>query len=180
MFLFYNKIGNTEQNATKLLEILFAPRFLKCDDSQFVDSKKNQSSIECSYSGNPAPVLNWIRQTDKKPLTPDTGITIEVKNESYGKYKSILTFNREKLVSMPLIPKTTGNGNKTEENFYQQMLNDGFIAQLTFSGNEKDKRVITIARDPNQIRSFSSIGSTIYSLSPMLLSFLLIVHIHQR
>ncbi|CAF3532253.1 unnamed protein product [Rotaria sp. Silwood1] len=173
--------GNSEQQSSKVLEVLFAPRFMKCDESQYVDSKKNKSTIECSYSGNPQPALIWIRQIDKKPLTSDNnGITIETKNESFGKYKSIITLDRNKLMLMPIIMKTNGQQNKTEANYYQQLLNDGFLVQLNVNGNDKGKRVIRIVRDVNQIRSFSSNSSTIISFSSMLLSFLLILHIHQR
>ncbi|CAF2650046.1 unnamed protein product [Rotaria sp. Silwood2] len=172
--------GSSEQQSSKVLEVLFAPRFLKCDESQYVDSKKNHSTIECSFSGNPQPALIWLRSIDKKPFLSDNGITIEIKNESYGKYKSIITLDRNKLMSIPITMKINGQQNKTEENYYQQLLTDGFIAQLNVNGNDKDKRVIHIVRDANQIRSLSSNNSTIISFSSMLLSFLLILYINQR
>ncbi|CAF1160503.1 unnamed protein product [Rotaria sordida] len=174
--------GNTEQQASKVLEVLFAPRFIKCNESQYIDPKKNQSIIECSFSGNPQPTLIWFRQTDKKPLLSDNngGIIINIKNESYGKYKSILTLNKNKLISMPITKIINGQGNKTDENYYQQLLNDGFSVQLNVNGIDKGKRIINIVRDVNQIRSLSSNSSMIISFSSMLLSFLLILHIHQR
>ncbi|CAF4870574.1 unnamed protein product, partial [Rotaria sp. Silwood2] len=39
------------------------------------------ATIECSYSGNPAPTLTWFRQTDEKPIKTETGIAIETKDE---------------------------------------------------------------------------------------------------
>ncbi len=173
------RIGSKEQHATKTLDVLFTPQFFKCADRQYVDSKKDRSSIECSYSGNPQPKLTWYRQSDQKPLTYDNGITIENKDEQQGKYKSIITFDRNKLISIPLIT-TNAQGNTSGENYYQQLLNNGFIVKLTVNGNDKGTRLISIVRDASQIRSKLSDSSTTMSLSSILLAFLFILHIIQR
>ncbi len=185
-FFFLFRIGNTEQHTTKTLDVLFGARFLKCEESQFVDLKKEQSTIECSYSGNPQPKLTWFRQIDQKPITSDIGITIDTKDENNGKYKSVVTFDRNKLISISLSttsPSTTttnGQENLAGENYYQQLLNNGFIVKLTLNGNEKATRIINIVQDANQMRSKLLNNSITMSLSSILLSFLLILHIIQR
>jgi hypothetical protein len=154
--------GNSEHHATKFLEILFTPRFLTCDERQHVDSTKEKSTIECSYSGNPQPKLTWLRQTDEKPITSDLGITIETKDEHHGKYKSIVTFDRDKLVVIPLTTTTkspnapsdtTPQPKVTGDNYYQQLLNGGFTAKLTYNNEDKGSKKINIVGDANQARS---------------------------
>jgi hypothetical protein len=175
--------GNTEQQTSKNLDVLFAANFLKCDDRQFVDSKKEQSTIECSYTGNPQPTLHWLRQKDQKSITPDVGITIETKEEQQpGKYKSIVKFDRNKLLSIPLTTTTFTNnqGDTSGENYYQQLLNSGFTVKLTVNGNDKGMRTINIVHDATQARSSLSDGSTKISLSSILFTFLFIIHLIRR
>jgi len=166
--------GSTEQQVTKTLEILFAARFLKCEERQYVDSKVDQSSIECSYSGNPQPKLNWHRQSDQAPLVSDGGFKIETKDEQNGKYKSIFTFDRNKLITIPSQENLSG------ENYYQQLLSKGFSVKLTVNGIEKATRNINIERDVKRMRSGSWNKSMKISCSTILLSFLLILQIIQR
>lgn len=177
----FNKIGSTNQEATKTLDVLFAASFTKCDERQFVDSKKEQSSIECSYRGNPPPKLTWLRQSDQKPITSDIGIHIDTKDEHNGKYKSIVTFDRNRLTSNSY-PITTTTTTATQEylsgeNYYQQLLNKGFLVKLIVNGNEKNSRNIHIVRDVNQIRANSLNNSIIYSYSSILFTFLVLLHI---
>jgi len=113
--------------------------------------------------------------------TSDIGITIDIKDEQNGKYKSILTLDRNKLISIPLPTTTNDQGNTSGENYYQQLLNNGFSVKLTVNGNDKGTRLINIVRDVNQVRSkYLDNNSITISLSSMLLSFLLILHIIQR
>lgn len=175
--------GNSEQQINQTLEVLFTPRFVKCDENQFIDTKKNQSTIKCSYSGNPQPTLIWLRTTDQKPITTDFGITIDTKNDTHGQYESVVTFNRSKLITIPLTTTTTvttNNQNKSEANYYEQLLNNGFIVQLLVHGVEKDRRTINIIRDADEMRAILSDKSTTISLSSMLLSFLFILYIIQN
>ncbi|CAF0776165.1 unnamed protein product [Rotaria sordida] len=191
--------GNTEQHATKVLDVLFTPRFLKCEEKQYVNSTKENATIECSYSGNPAPTLTWFRQIDEKPIKPETGITIETKDEHHGKYKSIVIFDREKLISMPSTTTLTtttiksSNGksdliNKPKaiagDNYYQQLLNDGFIVKLTHNDEVKGFHKITIVSDINEVRSTKLDNSSIktiqnLSTSIILLSFLTVLYMIQ-
>lgn len=173
--------GKVDEQASKVLDVLFGPRFNKCEENQYVDMKKNLSTIECAYSGNPQPNLLWLRQSDKKPITSDVGITVQVKNETNGKYRSIVTFEQQKLINISTISKTNGQTNKSENNYFEQLLNDGFIVQLNVNGNDKGRRLIKIVRDENQIRSLTVNKSTTISYSSiLLLSFLLILHMLQR
>jgi len=188
--------GNTEQHAIKNLEVLFTPRFLKCDERQHVDSSKEKSTIECSYSGNPQPKLTWLRQTDEKPITSDMGITIETKDEHHGKYRSIVTFDRDKLIAIPLTTTTTTKAptdqthttpqpKTTGDNYYQQLLNGGFMAKLTYNNEDKGTQKISIVGDANQARSKNIDNSTIkpiQNLSPsiILFSFLIILYMIQH
>ncbi|CAF0902015.1 unnamed protein product [Adineta steineri] len=168
--------GNQEQTVSKTLDVLFTPHFLTCAERQYVDPRKDQSSIECSYRGNPQPKLTWLRQSDQKLLTSDNGITIDIKDEQKGKYRSIVTFDRAKLITIPLLPT-----NKTsEENYYQQLLNNGFIVKLTVNNNDKGTRLINIVRDASQIQAKFINSSTTISLSTISLAFLLILHIIYR
>jgi hypothetical protein len=179
IFSFRFKLGSTTQETAKTLDVLFAATFTKCEERQFVDAKKDQSAIECSYRGNPQPKLTWLRQSDQKPITSDYGVHIDTKDESNGKYKSIVTFDRNRLTSIPL-PTTTsthGQENPSGENYYQQLLNKGFLVKLTVNGNEKNSRNINIVRDVNQIRSNSLNNSITYSYSSILFTFLLLLHI---
>ncbi|CAF0955827.1 unnamed protein product [Adineta ricciae] len=158
--------GNTERVATETLNVLFTPNFLDCSERQFVDPRKDQSSIECSYNGNPAPQLTWLRQSDQRLVTSDAGITIETKDESKGKYRSIVTFDRNKLTSLPLPPMKNGS----VENYYQYLLNNGFLVKLTVNGNEKGTRAIKIVKDARQVQSkVSSSSTTTISLATMIL-----------
>jgi len=111
------------------------------------------------------------------------GITLETKDEYNGKYKSIVTFDRNKLISIPILTTTTtksGQETSSGENYYQQLLNNGFTVRLTTSGQEKGTRNINIVRDVNQLRSNSLNSSITLSYSSIILSFLLILHIIQR
>ncbi|CAF3374778.1 unnamed protein product [Rotaria sp. Silwood1] len=187
--------GNTEQHALKVLDVLFTPRFLKCDEKQYVNSTKENATIECSYSGNPAPTLTWFHQTDEKPIRSETGITIETKDEHHGKYKSVVTFDREKLIAIPLTTTTmapSSNGKSdttikpkaTGDNYYQQLLTDGFIVKLTYNNEEKGLHKINIVSDVNEVRSNaldSSSIKTIHNLSTsiMFLLFLTILYMIQ-
>ncbi|CAF4657010.1 unnamed protein product [Rotaria sp. Silwood1] len=188
--------GNTEHHALKVLDVLFTPRFLKCDEEQYVNSTKENATIECSYSGNPAPTLTWFHQTDEKPIKSETGITIETKDEHHGKYKSIVTFDREKLIAMSLTTTTlttSSNGKSditikpkaTGDNYYQQLLNDGFIVKLTYNNEEKGLHKINIVSDVDEVRSNTVDSSSIktiqnLSTSLMLLSFLTVLYMIQH
>lgn len=187
--LFY-WIGNTEQHATKILEVLFIPRFLDCHERQHVDSTKEKSTINCTYAGNPQPQLTWLRQTDEKPITSDLGITVETKDEHHGKYTSIVTFDRDKLVNIPITTTTkspnaqqdtTPQPKITGENYYQQLLNGGFIAKLTYNHEEKGSRKINIVGDANQARSKALDNSslkTIQNLSTSIILFSILIILH--
>jgi hypothetical protein len=160
-------IGNTEQHAIKNLEVIFTPRFLKCDEIQHVNSMENTATIECSYAGNPAPKLTWLRQTDEKPIASDIGITIAVEDKHHGKYKSIVTFHREKL----------------EDNYYQQLLNDGFNVRLSYNNDEKGAQNIHIISDIHQIQSnplHDSACKTMQHSSLILCLFLIILNTIQH
>ena len=72
----------------------------------------------------------------------------------------------------PQQPKETG------ENYYQQLLNDGFIAKLVHDNEDKGSRYISISSDANKVRSGKSDNSTIrpiQNLSTPLTLFLLLV-----
>ncbi|CAF1079553.1 unnamed protein product [Adineta steineri] len=187
--------GNHEKHAIKILEVIFTPRFIKCDEKQHVNSTKDKAIIECSYAGNPQPKLLWLRQTDEKPVTSDAGVSIEVKDEHHGKYKSIVTFDRDKLLTIPLTTTTKAPNAPADttpatkilgDNYYQILLNGGFIARLTNNNNEvKESRKISIVSDANQARTNPLDGSsraTIqkFSTSIILFSFLIILYMVQR
>ena len=142
--------------------------------------------IECSYAGNPAPKLLWFRQSDGKQIHADVGITIDTKDEHHGKYKSIVTFEREKLVAIPLTtttkapnagPETSTAAKVTGENFYEQLLNGGFTVKLISSHNEeKGTKNIRIVNNEQQMRvktpDSTSSSSRSSSLTSILLGFL--------
>ncbi|CAM4790446.1 unnamed protein product [Rotaria magnacalcarata] len=189
--------GNIHQRVMKNFEVLFTPRFVKCEDKQYVNSTKENATIECEYSGNPAPILTWFRESDGKPLKPEAGITIETKDELHGKYKSIVTFDREKLITIPFTTLSTttkpidGKPEITEkpkvigDNYYQQLLSDGFSVKLTYNNEEKGTRKISIVSDVNDARSNSldnSSTKTIQCLSTtiILLSLLTILFMIQH
>jgi len=149
---------------------------------------KEKATIECSYSGNPQPKLTWYRQSDDKLIVPDTGITIDVKDEHHGKYKSIITFDRDKLVAVPLTTTTTKSPNGptdttsqpkvTGDNYYQQLLNGGFVAKLQNNNEVKDFRKINIVSDANQARTKAADNSTtktIQNLSTSIILFSLLI-----
>ncbi|CAF3943092.1 unnamed protein product [Adineta steineri] len=162
--------GNHEKHALKILEVIFTPRFIKCEEKQYVNSTRDKSTIVCYYAGNPQPKLLWLRQTDEKHVTSDAGVTIEVTDEHHGKYKSAVTFDRQILTTK-------------EVNYYEQLLADGFIVRLTNNNNEvRESRKINIVSDPNQARTnpFDSLSrATIqnFSTSIILFSFLIIRYI---
>ena len=158
MFVFLSErrfvhLGNSEQQATQTLDVLFAPRFLVCQDRQHLDPQQESPFVECSFSGNPSPTLIWRRHNDQRIIGPEPGVTIETKDEQNGRYKSILRFNRTKLASMPVSSNANGT---TDENYYQEFLNGGFIAQLTINNVEKAKQIIRVDRHAGQPRSSSS------------------------
>lgn len=180
--------GNTEEHAIKLLEVLFTPRFLTCDEKQYVNSSQEQETIECSYSGNPAPQLTWLRETDQKPITSDLGITVEVRDDHHGKYTSIVTFDRNKLISIPTTTTTKTTTIKTSsekqgptktkkgmgENYYQQLLEGGFIAKLLLNGEERGTKIVSIASDVSEVRSNSiNNSSTILAIKNLSTSIIL-------
>lgn len=156
-------VGNSKRHAVRNLEVTFTPRFLTCAEKQHVDSTKDRASIQCAYAGNPEPQLVWLRQTDDKPITVGNGITIDVVNEHHGKYKSVITFERGKLMAMPLSTTTKApNGQPLSstakppppgDDYYQQLLNGGFIAKLSYHNEDKGSRKIAIVGDANQARS---------------------------
>lgn len=171
----FSPLGSTQQESSKTLDVLFAARFLKCEERQFVDAKKEQPTIECAYSGNPRPQLLWLRQTDQKPITSDNGVATSTKEDGNGKYRSIITFERGRLQAIPVITSAAGQENPSGENYYQQLLNKGFLIKLTVNGNEKATRIINIVRDANQIRSNSLNHSMRISSSATLLLFLFLL-----
>ena len=71
-------------------------------------------------------------------------------------------------------------GDKAVENYYQQLLNNGFIVKLDVNRVNKDERIIRILPDSDRMRVKSSNDSITTSLSSILLSFSLILHITQR
>lgn len=168
--------GNTVKHATKTIEVLFDARLLTCHDRQYVDSKQDHGSIECSYSGNPAPTLVWLRRSDRKAITTDQGITVEINNESHGKYKSIVKFDRNRLNINPIQTSL----NITGENYYQQLLNNGFIVQLLANGKEKTTKNITIVADKSQIQTKFANYSNSITHSTILVGFLFILHMVLR
>jgi cell wall assembly regulator SMI1 len=186
--------GNSEQHATKNLEVLFTPRFIKCDERQHVDSTKEKSTIECTYAGNPAPKLTWVRQSDEKPIISDPGITIDLKDEHHGKYKSVVTFERDRLITIPLTTTTKSPNDQTNttpspkipgNDYYQQLLNGGFIAKLTYNNEDRGSQKITIVGDANQARSKVLDNSTRKSIenlstSMIFFSFFLILYMIQH
>lgn len=170
-------IGSVEQSVTKTLDVLFDARLIKCEKRQYVDINAEKSTIDCSYSGNPQPKLTWLRKSDQKPITADMGVTIDIKDENHGKYKSIVTFDRSKLM---IIPLTNGQQNQTGENYYQQLLNNGFIVKLAVNGKEKATENIEIVRDAHAIRTKLSNNTIKQSyLSILLFTFLFILHLIQ-
>jgi hypothetical protein len=164
------RLGSTEQHVTQTLDVLFAARFLKCEERQYVDSKQDQSSIECSYSGNPQPKLIWLRQTDQKVIESEPGVTIEKKDEQNGKYKSIVRFDRNRFLANPPLQE-----NLSGDDYYQRLLTNGFLVKLTVNGNEKSTRIINIVRDANQIRAKLLNNSQKMSFSMILLFILQII-----
>ncbi|CAF4358764.1 unnamed protein product, partial [Rotaria sp. Silwood2] len=139
-----------------------------------------------------------FRQTDEKPIKTETGIAIETKDEHHGKYKSIVIFDREKLSSIPLTTTMTTTITKSSngksditikpklagDNYYQQLLNDGFIVKLSYNNEEKGLHKISIVSDINDARSNaldSSSTKTIQNLSTsiILLSFLTVLYMIQ-
>jgi hypothetical protein len=168
-------LGTSEQQTTKTLDVLFTPRFLKCDERQHIDMKQEQSILECSYSGNPAPTLTWQRKSEKKPIQNESGITIETKDEYHGRYKSILKFDRTKLGSLPSTIATTLSTNPVNssiDNYYQQLLDDGFTVQLTVNGNDRGTRAISVIYHVDEIRLSPVNSSTSLCLSWILLLLL--------
>ncbi|CAF0910560.1 unnamed protein product [Adineta steineri] len=141
--------GNSERHAIKTLQVLFTPRFIRCDKKQRVNTTNEQSTIECSYAGNPKPELIWLRQTDRYPITKDDGIIIETIDQHHGTYKSIVTFNRRALTTISDGKQST----KTDDNYYQKLVNGGFIVQLKHNNEIKDTRRITIVDGDNQSKS---------------------------
>jgi hypothetical protein len=186
--------GSSEQHASKNLEVLFTSRFGKCDEKQHVDSTKEKSTIECSYSGNPQPKLTWFRQIDEKPINLESGITIETKDEHHGKYKSVVTFDRDKLIATPLStttrsptgqPNTTAKPLVTGDTYYQQLLNGGFIVKLSHNNEDKFTRKISIVGDANQARSKTLDNSSrklieYFSTSMILFSSLILLYLIQH
>ena len=187
-------LGNREQHVTRNLEVVFTPRFLKCDEKQHVDSSKEKSVIECSYAGNPQPTLTWLRQSDERPLQYDAGVTIETKDEHHGKYKSIVTFDRDKLAAIPSLTTTkspTGQADPTAkplpkgDNYYQQLLNSGIVVKLSSNNEVKATRKISIVGDANQARSKSVDNSSrklveYFSTSMILFSSLILLYLIQH
>lgn len=177
-------LGNSEQHAFKYLEVQFTPRFLKCDERQHVDSTKEKSTIECSYSGNPQPRLSWFRQGDGRFLNSDAGVTVETIDEHHGKYKSIVTFERDKLVAIPLTTTTRAPNAPVEtstparvlgDNYYQQLLNGGFVAKLFLNNNEeKGSKKINIFGDATQARANLADSSSVSSIQYRSTSILLV------
>lgn len=174
-----SSLGNSMQQTTKTLDVLFAPRFIQCEERQHVDTAKDQATIECSYSGNPAPTLTWRRQTDQRAINADAGVTIETKDEHHGKYRSIVKFDRAKLLAFASTSPTTaapGQAETSAVNYYQALVNGGFVVQLTVNGNDRGTRVIQIVRNANQIRVNPSDSSASISLSSMLVGLLSVLH----
>lgn len=142
--------------------MLFTPRFTDCKEHQVASSDKEKAIIECGYAGNPAPKLLWVRQSDGKQLNTDVGITIETKDEHHGKYRSIITLDRDKLIAIPTTTTTKAPNAGVEtstaskylgENYFQQLLNGGFTVKLLTSHNEQHaSRNIQIVSDAQQAK----------------------------
>ena len=115
----------------------------------------------------------------------ENGINIETRSDNHGKYTSILTFDRNKLVNTPTTtttkapvdappqPKVVGN------DYYEQLLNGGFNVKLTHNNNEeKGSRKITIVGDARQAQSKSVDNSAIQNLSTSMILFLSLIILH--
>jgi hypothetical protein len=179
------KQGNSEHHAMKHLDVLFTPKFIKCHEGQHIDSSKEQATIECSYGGNPKPTLTWYRASDNKSLIPESGVTVDIIDEQHGKYKSVVKFERDKLIAIPTTTAQTttnaqgeiGSSTSSADNYYQQLLNNGFLVKLTINGVEKDRRSIKIFSDANQARSQTTNRSTSMKISTCLMLFSLMAMI---
>ena len=112
-------------------------------------------------------------------------LQLNTKDEHHGKYKSIVTFDRDKLVAIPLTtttkapnvqPDTTSASKIKGDNYYQQLLNGGFIAKLIAPNNEeKGARKINIVSDLNLAKSGQLNSSAIKNLSTSIVLFSLLI-----
>jgi hypothetical protein len=71
------------------------------------------------------------------------------------------------------------------DNYYQQLLNAGFVVKLTLNNEEKGVQKVNIVPDANQARSNSQDSSTIKSIqnlstSIIFVSFLIILYMTQH
>jgi len=138
--------------------VLFTPRFQECAGTQHVDATKDKASIVCTFAGNPAPQLVWYRQIDNQPIQTDSSFVVTTESENHGKYKSILTFDRTKLAAVPLTTTTKSPAESSTQtaikgnNYYEQLLNSGFVAKLILNNEEKDSKKITIVGDASKAK----------------------------
>lgn len=157
--------GNTVKEGDITLNVLFTPRFLKCDEKQAADENNETAIISCGFSGNPAPTVTWHRANDKKPVDVSPGITIQLNDNLNGSYTTSLKLERSKLPS---------NSNTSAESLYKEYLKSGFIVQLTINGIDRGARTIQIVRHANKIRSTSINDSTTRRISSLLFYSLMI------
>lgn len=169
------KQGVHERHARKVLEVLFTPRFQECSSAQHVDPTKDKASIVCSFAGNPAPQLVWYRQIDNQPITTDSNFVVTTESENHGKYKSILTFDRMKLAAVPTTTTTKSPADSSTQtpikgtNYYEQLLNSGFVAKLILNNEEKDSKKITIVGEASKAKVNGLDNSSRQTLSASIL-----------
>lgn len=175
--------ATTKEKASTHIQVSFTPRFLKCDERQHVDSGKEESTIECSYSGYPEPQIEWVRQSDGLSIHEIDGIRVTRKDGNHGNYTSIVTFERDKLAAIPTTTTTRAPSNGPEtsttantnigENYYQQLLHGGFAAKLILDNEVKGTQRIQIVSDAKQARVNPAEGVSTGSLDHRSTSILL-------
>ncbi|CAF1474461.1 unnamed protein product, partial [Didymodactylos carnosus] len=125
----------------KKLHVLFNPRFVTCNDKQHIDLKKSEETsvkpqIDCTYSGNPRPQIEWQKANHEKLIDQYNKDSINIVEETLpsGVYKSIVKFNRQKLDD---IQNGMADGDKS---YFQKLVADGFVVKL----NSNLTKVITV------------------------------------
>ena len=157
--------GNIKKQITKHVEVLFTPRFLQCDERQYVDDKQEQAMLSCSYSGNPPPTLTWHRQNDSNPLQNQSAAIIEHIDKKAGKYQSLLKIDRAKFPSI---------NNGIDE------LSTTFTVKLSINGIEQKSSSIKIVRNPKEARASSINSSSTHHYSSFLLFLFISFNLFQR
>ncbi|CAF0780231.1 unnamed protein product [Didymodactylos carnosus] len=157
------KEGEVSKVGKKIkLNVLFNPRFVTCNDKQHIDLKKNEETnvepqIDCTYSGNPKPIIEWQKASSEKLVDTNNkdGITIVEEALPFGVYKSIVKFNRQKLDELQSV---TTDGDKS---YFQKLIADGFVVKL----NSNLTRIITIVATEKEAASSKQMESNASLLS---------------